>query len=94
MSGWLGLSAVGEARPVVGLFVCGLKGMDQLAEQPGEYVPLIRGQGCEQGTFAVLHGAAMLLERGVPGGGELDMHPAAVGLIGSPCDQAGFLDRA
>lgn len=40
----------------------------------------------------MLHGAAMLLERGVPGGGELDVHSAAVSLVGSPGGQAGLLN--
>jgi hypothetical protein len=93
MLGWPDPSAVGEALSVV-RYVCGLKGEDQLSEQPGEYLLLVAGQRREQGTFALLHGAAMLLECGVPGGGELDMHSAAVGLIGSPGDQAGLLDRA
>jgi hypothetical protein len=74
--------------------VCGLKGENQLAEQVGENLLLVLGQSREQGTFAAFLGAAMLLERGVPGGGELDMHPAAVSLVGSPRDQAGLLDRA
>jgi hypothetical protein len=74
--------------------VCGLKGEGQLAEQPGEHLFLVCSQGREQGTFAVLLGAAMLVECGVPGFGELDMHSAAVSLIGGPSDQAGLLDRA
>jgi hypothetical protein len=65
MSGWPRPSAVGEALSAV-RYVCGLKGVDQLAEQPGEYLLLVRGQGREQGTFAVLHFAAVLLERACP----------------------------
>jgi hypothetical protein len=80
------LSAVGH--------VCGFEGQDQLAKQPGKNLLLVLAHSREQGALDSILGAAILLERGVPGGGELDMHPAAVGLVGSPCDQASLLDRA